>query len=59
MIITILGVAFGEMELSPFTYYGLIAIGITFIVCFGLASIPLAKNLRISKNKEIESKSKN
>tara|TARA_Y100001968_G_C18807570_1_gene458565 strand:+ start:159 stop:338 length:180 start_codon:yes stop_codon:yes gene_type:complete len=59
MIITNLGVAFGEMELSPFTYYGLISIGLIFIICFGLASIPLAKNLRTSKNKEMERKSKN
>tara|TARA_B100000700_G_scaffold247785_1_gene277362 strand:+ start:476 stop:655 length:180 start_codon:yes stop_codon:yes gene_type:complete len=58
MIITILSVAFGEMELSPFTYYGLIATGIIFIVCFGLASIPLAKNLRINQSKDMESKLK-
>ena len=59
MIITLLSVAFGEMELSPFTYYGIIGIGIVFIVCFGLASIPLAKNMRMSQNKEMENKSKN
>ena len=54
MHVFILAVSFGEMDLSPFTYYGLIFIGIVFIICFGLASIPLAQNLQ--KTKKVEKK---
>ena len=43
-------VAFGEMELSPLTYYGIIIIGVVFLISFFLSSIPLAKNLK-NKNK--------
>ena len=43
------GIAFGEMELSPFAYYGLIIVGIIFIVSFGLASIPLGQNMARSR----------
>tara|TARA_B100000700_G_C14538825_1_gene621022 strand:- start:134 stop:304 length:171 start_codon:yes stop_codon:yes gene_type:complete len=42
-------VAFGEMELSGLTYWSIIITGILFIVCFGLASIPLAKNIQNTK----------
>ena len=42
-------VAFGEMELSPLAYWSLIGTGVTFLFCFGLASIPLAKNLQRTK----------
>tara|TARA_Y100001968_G_C19381595_1_gene730619 strand:- start:605 stop:781 length:177 start_codon:yes stop_codon:yes gene_type:complete len=45
----LLGISFGEMELSPFTFYGLIFVGISFIISFGLASIPLGKNMTRSK----------
>ena len=47
-----MGIAFGEMDLSPFTYYGLFIVGITFVVSFGLSSIPLAKNMQSNKDKK-------
>tara|TARA_B100000700_G_C14820470_1_gene749667 strand:- start:762 stop:938 length:177 start_codon:yes stop_codon:yes gene_type:complete len=42
-------VAFGEMDLSPFAYWSVIATGLIFLLCFALASIPLAKNLKNKK----------
>tara|TARA_Y100001968_G_C19012656_1_gene551350 strand:- start:334 stop:489 length:156 start_codon:yes stop_codon:yes gene_type:complete len=44
-------IAFGEMELSSFTYYSIISIGVIFVVCFALASIPLAQNMKSSKKR--------
>ncbi len=52
MTLTILAVKFGEMELSSFTFYGLIATAACFIVSFALASIPLAQNMMTRKEKE-------
>ena len=43
-------VAFGEMELSSSTYYGIIIIGILFLISFIGASIPLANNIKNKDN---------
>ncbi len=45
MTSSFLSIEFGEMELSPFTYYSVIVIAIVFVLCFVLSSIPLARNL--------------
>tara|TARA_Y100001968_G_C19351136_1_gene714695 strand:- start:680 stop:832 length:153 start_codon:yes stop_codon:yes gene_type:complete len=47
-----LAVEFGEMDLSGLTYYGIIIIGLIFVISFIGASIPLANNIKKGNNKK-------
>ena len=49
---TLSTVQFGEMELSNITYWGIILTGAIFLISFGLASLPLAQNLKKEKKAE-------
>ena len=46
----IIAVAFGEMELTPITYWSLIITTAAFIISFALSSIPLANNINRGKD---------
>ena len=45
-----IAVAFGELELTPITYWSLVITTVAFIISFALSSIPLANNLNRGKD---------